>query len=139
VGSNPTLSASWEIESNMFNFQKKKKETSASKELGKQVKALQERLEKTNAELADLKKAYVKAIARVGIVRFNPFGDIGGNQSFCVALLDSEDSGIVITSHYGKDVQRLYAKPIVKGKSEYALSGEEHEALLKAKSLRKSK
>ena len=73
-----------------------------------------------------------KAVAKIGIVRFNPFGEMGGNQSFSVALLNSEDSGIVITSHYGKDIQRLYAKPITNGKPEYSLSAEEQEAIKKA-------
>ena len=57
----------------------------------------------------------------------------GSDQSFSVALLNSEDSGIVITSHYGKDMQRVYAKPIKNGKGEYSLSAEEEEAIKKAK------
>lgn len=117
----------------MFNFGRKKKQAAAPKELAKQVKSLQENLEKTSKELAALQSAHEKSLSKVGIVRFNPFGDIGGDQSFTIALLDSEDSGVVITSHYGKDSQRLYAKPIERGKAEYSLSREEEEAIKKAK------
>ncbi|MCH7828720.1 DUF4446 family protein [Patescibacteria group bacterium] len=118
----------------MFNFGKKKKQATTTKELVKEVKSLEERLEKTAKELALLQKAHEKAVTKVGMVRFNPFGEIGGDQSFSIALLDSKDSGVVITSHYGKDIQRIYAKPIKEGKSEHSLSMEEEEAIKKARS-----
>ena len=73
------------------------------------------------------------------MVVFNPFGEIGGDQSFSIALVDSKESGVVITSHYGKDIQRIYAKPIKEGESEYSLSTEEEEAIAQAKGLSKSK
>ena len=119
----------------MFNFGKKKNQTPAIKELVKQIKSLEERLEKTTNNLATLREAHEKAISRVGMVRFNPFGEIGGDQSFSVALLDNEHSGVVITSHYGKEMQRVYAKLIKQGKSEYSLSLEEEEAIKKAISI----
>jgi len=116
----------------MFNFGKKKKQATTTKELAKEVESLRERLEKTMHDLAALKEAHEKAVTKVGMVRFNPFGGIGGDQSFSVALLDSKGSGVVITSHYGKDIQRIYAKPIKERKSEYSLSVEEEEAIAKA-------
>ena len=122
----------------MFNFKKKKKQATTTKELAKEVQFLKERLETTIQEFALLKKAHKKAVTKVGMVRFNPFGEIGGDQSFSLAFLDGEDSGVVITSHYGKDVQRIYAKPIKEGKSEYSLSTEEKEAIAQAKDLRKA-
>jgi len=117
----------------MFNFGKKKNQTVTLKELIKQISSLEERLEKTTNDLAALKEAHEKAVSKVGLVRFNPFGEIGGDQSFSVALLNNEDSGVVITSHYGKEMQRIYAKLITEGKSEYSLSAEEEEAIKKAK------
>ena len=71
-------------------------------------------------------------ICRVKVVRYNPFGDIGGDQSFSIAMLDDYDNGVVITSHYGRDANRVYAKPIKSGKPEYTLSDEESKALTKA-------
>ena len=117
----------------MFNFGKKKNQTGAIKELVKQIHSLEERLEKNSNSIVALEEAHEKAVSKIGLVRFNPFGEIGGDQSFSVALLNNEDSGIVITSHYGKEMQRVYAKPIKEGKSEYSLSTEEEEAIKKAK------
>ncbi|MDP4007304.1 MAG: DUF4446 family protein, partial [bacterium] len=117
----------------MFNFGKNKKQGTNQKELAKRVKFLEERLERIGKELVELQKGHEKSITKIGMVRFNPFGEIGGDQSFSIALLDSEDSGIVVTSHYGKDMQRVYAKPVKLGKAEYSLSEEEEEAIKKAK------
>ena len=117
----------------MFNFGKKKNQTATIKELAKQVRLLEEHLKETTNDLASLKQVQEKAISKVGLLRFNPFGEIGGNQSFSVALLNNEDSGVVITSHYGKDTQRIYAKFITKGKSEYSLSKEEEKVILQAR------
>ena len=117
----------------MFNFGKKKNQTATVKELVKQIHSLEERLEKNANSIVALEEAHEKAVSKIGLVRFNPFGEIGGDQSFSVALLNNEDSGIVLTSHYGKEMQRIYAKRIKKGKSEYSLSLEEEEAIKKAK------
>ena len=122
----------------MFNFKKNKNQTATLKELAKQVRLLEERLKETTDDLASLKQVQEKSISKVGLLRFNPFGEIGGDQSFSVALLDNENSGVVITSHYGKDMQRVYAKTITKGKSEHALSKEEEKVILQAKKLNNS-
>lgn len=73
-----------------------------------------------------------RAVARVGVVRFNPFEDTGGNQSFAVALLDRRDDGIVISSLHSRQQTRLYLKSITGGRAEAALSAEEAEALRRA-------
>ncbi|HNU96740.1 MAG TPA: DUF4446 family protein [Candidatus Portnoybacteria bacterium] len=73
------------------------------------------------------------AITKVGVVRFNPFKDTGGDQSFAIALLDSNDNGLVISSLYSREGTRIYTKPIEAGKSiNYNLSDEEQEAISKA-------
>lgn len=82
-------------------------------------------LEKQEKELAS-------TIKKVGVVRFNPFNNTGGDQSFAIALLDSENSGVVVSSLYLREGARVYAKPISKLKSNYPLSGEEEEAIKKA-------
>lgn len=93
--------------------------------------------------IADL-QSYVKALAqegkqhvtRLGIVRFNPFADTGGAQSFTMAILDSEDTGVVMTSLYGRTGNRWYVKEVAKGKGkDVELSREEHSAIQKAKTL----
>jgi len=68
----------------------------------------------------------------VGIVRFNAFEDVGGEQSFALAMLDAKKDGVIISSIYGRQDTRLYAKGITAGEGERALSDEERRALQKA-------
>lgn len=72
-------------------------------------------------------------VQKVGLIRFNPFKELGGDHSFCLAILDGEDSGVVITSLHARDRTRVYMKAIKKGKSETEFSEEEKKALAKAK------
>jgi len=81
----------------------------------------------------DLWKIALKSVQKVGVVRFNPFKDTGGDQSFAIALLDASDSGLVISSLYTRDGVRVFSKAIEKGKSKYQLSEEEKQAIEKAK------
>jgi hypothetical protein len=74
-------------------------------------------------------------IQKTGLVRFNPFRDTGGDQSFVLSLIDGNDTGVVISGLYARSGTRWYAKKIVKGKSiEHDLSDEEKKALKEAKS-----
>lgn len=73
-----------------------------------------------------------RAVQKVGIVRFNPFEDTGSNQSFALALLDSQADGLVISSLHSRQVTRIYLKQITSGRSETPLSDEEEEALRRA-------
>lgn len=72
-------------------------------------------------------------IQKIGLVRFNPFSQVGGDQSFALAILDGEKSGIVISSLHSREATRIYTKPIKEGKVEgYQFSKEEIEAINKA-------
>jgi hypothetical protein len=69
-------------------------------------------------------------IQKIGLIRFNPFKDTGGDQSFILALLDAKDTGVVITALYSRSGTRWYAKRVVDGKgSEHDLSDDEKQAL----------
>ncbi len=71
---------------------------------------------------------------KVGIVRFNPFSDSGGDQSFSLALLDGQDRGFVISSLHTRAETRIYLKPVANGKGEgFELSKEEEKAIRIAK------
>lgn len=73
-------------------------------------------------------------IQKIGLVRFNPFKDTGGDQSFIVGLLNGNDSGVVISGLYSRSGTRWYAKRIKEGKGvEHELSDEEKGALQEAK------
>lgn len=71
-------------------------------------------------------------VQHVGVVRFNPFADKGGDQSFAVAMLDDHGDGVVFTGLHSRADARVYAKPIVGSTSTYALTEEEKEAINRA-------
>lgn len=68
-------------------------------------------------------------IQKLGLVRFNPFKELGGDHSFSLAILNGHDSGIIITSLHTRDRTRVYMKDIKKSKSSFELSTEEKKAL----------
>lgn len=118
----------------MFKFFKKnKKEPKNFEEIASSFKNLEKNLAKLADDLANLKKENKFSIQKIGVVRFNPFSQVGGDQSFSLALLDGNDSGIVITSLYSREGNRVYGKSIKNGKSDYSLSKEEEEAIERAK------
>lgn len=73
-------------------------------------------------------------IQKVGLVRFNPFKDTGGDQSFILSLINGKNSGVVISGLYSRLGTRWYAKRILDGKGvEHDLSEEEKKALSQLK------
>jgi hypothetical protein len=98
----------------------------------KQVRRVDGRLTELNTEYQRLAVTNALASQKISIVRFNPFGDTGGDQSFTLAVLDAENSGYVLTSIHGREGTRVYVKPVDFGKSKYTLSVEEQQALAQA-------
>lgn len=89
-------------------------------------------------KVAELDEESQYFIQKVGMLRFNPFNDTGGDQSFIISLLDERDTGVVISSLHTRTGTRWYAKKIVEGKGvDHQLSAEEKDAILKAKKLSK--
>ena len=93
--------------------------------LGRDVERLAGRSAVQEAELR-------RAFQRIAIVRFNPFEDTGGNQSFAMALLDANGDGILVSSLHARGSTRVYAKAVKAGRSEAATSAEEAQALRQA-------
>lgn len=74
-----------------------------------------------------------KGLHKLGIVRFNPFGERAGNQSFALALLNSNDNGFVLSSLHTREGTRIYTKQITKGAPvDNELTEEEKEAIQQA-------
>jgi hypothetical protein len=93
--------------------------------LATQVSALANRLEAVDQQGK-------RATQRIGVVRFNPFPDTGGNQSFVVAMLDAKGDGVVLSSLHSRQGTRVYLKQLTGGRAETALSQEENEAIRRA-------
>ena len=89
-------------------------------------------LQDVDARIREARERLRGSVQNVGMVRFNPFRDAGGDQSFCIALLDEKQNGVVISSLYARDGVRVYGKPIQAGASTYTLSEEEQQAISKA-------
>ena len=83
-------------------------------------------------KIKNLENISERTFQKIGIVRFNPFSEVGGNQSFAIALLDNKNNGFVISSLFLKEGNRVYAKVIREGKSDHSLSAEEKEAIARA-------
>jgi hypothetical protein len=92
-------------------------------------KEIQELFEISNK----IHKLASESIHKVDVLRFNPFKDIGGDQSFAIALLNGKNSGLVMSSLHTREGTRIYAKPVTKGTSEkYTLTEEEKLAIKNA-------
>jgi len=113
-------------------FSKKEHDPEDLKEVVRQFKALKKDFLTLKKELVELKDGERMDICKVEMVRYNPFSSTGSDQSFSVCLLDSNNNGIVVTSLYSTDGNRVYGKKIVAGNSEYSLSKEEEKIIKKA-------
>lgn len=143
------LIAGWQLALSILFYQISKYQKKLSKGVGvKDLKTVLEKILKDYSEHSQKIAEIIKAIKvleqdgtyhvqKIGLVRFNPYGDTGGNQSFCLAVLDNNDSGFIISSLHGRETTRLYAKPIKKGKAlNFELSTEEREAIKNAKKIK---
>ena len=96
-------------------------------------------LDELTARMAFVESASRHHFARAGLVRFNPFPDTGGNQSFALALLDESEDGVVVSSLHSRTGTRIYAKAVAAGKADTSLSAEEQDAIDEARSKRASR
>lgn len=112
---------------------------------GKSLRIIMENLlkdmELTKKQIEELRKYCNKLeteghlhIQKVGLIRFNPFKDTGGDQSFVLSLIDGNDTGVVISGLYSRSGTRWYAKKIKSGKGvDYDLSDEEKKSIKEAR------
>lgn len=88
---------------------------------------------KIEEKLSQLENLGLMHVQRVELLRYNPYGDTGGDQSFTLALLDWNGTGIVVTSLHTRSGTRVFAKPVLEGKSgKYQFSKEEEQVVEKA-------
>lgn len=99
------------------------------------VKAATAKVAALEQESRRLDSRLKNCVQKLGVVRFNAFEDTGSDLSFAVALLDSNDDGVVFSSIYSRSESRVYAKPVTAGQSTYFLTAEEKRALSEAKEI----
>jgi hypothetical protein len=100
--------------------------------LSKQLGDNTSQVEKLNSDFKEFKDCSMKNFQNWSLVRFKAFNNVGGDQSFALALMDAFGDGLVISSIFGREESVVYCKPIKKGASVYPLSKEEQEAIHQA-------
>lgn len=95
----------------------------------KEVKEIKQDNTEIKAYYTKLDSDIASCIQKVGLVRYNAFRDVGSDLSFAIALLDGNDTGVILNGLYGSESSNIYAKPVKGGVSTYQLSDEEKYAL----------
>ncbi len=107
--------------------------------LGERKKRLEERLSLVEEELARNREEALGYLQKWSLMRYKAFANTGGEQSFSLVILDRKGDGVVLSSIYGREESRVYAKAIKNGKSSYPLSEEEEQVLARALSNKSEK
>lgn len=84
---------------------------------------------KLNERINSLEKKELDHIQKVNLLRFNPFNETGGDNSFTLCLLNAKLDGVVLTGLHTREKTRIYAKEIKNGKSKFELSSEEKKVI----------
>jgi len=103
-------------------------------ETEKQLREFQAFREQAQAQFDLIINKVADGARRIGVVRFSPFGQKGGNQSFSIAFVNEKGNGAVVSSLHIRDHVSLFAKEVKENKSEHELSKEEQHAIKKAHS-----
>lgn len=101
--------------------------------LHRQLAEISRRLATLESGMAQVVDAIPHTVQGVGVIRYNPFPDMGGNMSFSLALLDGRANGVVISVLNDRNGSRVYGKAVESGVSTHPLSDEEQKALALAR------
>lgn len=127
----------WKIRAQFLSLTKGSKKGNLEQILEKVLKteeANTHSLVEIKEEIKNIKGELPSFIQKVGLVRFNPYKEVGGDQSFALSVLDNSGNGVVISALHSRGSTRMYAKPVREGKeTKYTLSEEEKEAVKIAK------
>lgn len=93
------------------------------------VEEVEKREQALRRGLKDLGLDGLNHLQRIEVLRYNPYNDTGGQQSFSVCLLDGKLNGLILSSLHSRSGTRTYIKPIAQGESELELSKEEKQVL----------
>ncbi|NLK26850.1 MAG: DUF4446 family protein [Clostridiales bacterium] len=83
-----------------------------------------------HSELEKIQENLLITYQKMGIVKYDAFREMGGKLSFVLALLDNNNTGIILNSvHSSREGCYTYLKEIIKGESFLELSEDEKKAL----------
>ncbi len=102
------------------------------KALSELLKGVDENRKFLQEQAEELKRIYSMLdtdFSNLGLVKYNAFEDIGGNQSYSLCLLTREKNGFILTNLVGRNSTRGYALEVTGGVPSRKMSDEEQEAL----------
>lgn len=102
------------------------------KEVLDQISGFEKNIQILDNRLVGYKKESLANIQKLAVLKYNPYNDTGGEQSFSLAMLNGKMDGILVTSLHSRSGTRIYLKTVKSGKSELELSKEEAQVLNKA-------
>ncbi|MFN8111942.1 MAG: DUF4446 family protein [Solirubrobacterales bacterium] len=88
---------------------------------------------RAHERIADAERRLEATVSKTAVLRYDAFNETSGRQSSTVALLDDLGNGVVISAILQREQARVYAKPIVGGRSALELSPEEIAAMDQAR------
>lgn len=88
--------------------------------------------DKNRKDIRDIQKRLEYCYQKMGIVKYDAFSQMGGQLSFCIALLNEKDDGFILNSVQSSEGCYTYTKEVKKGECSITLGAEEKEALDKA-------
>ncbi len=115
---------------NLTSGTDKKNLVSILENFKKDLKNHEEQIAKLEKKIQQEEKNGLTYLQRIGLLRFNPFSDTGGKQSFVLSLLDKLGNGVVISSLFGRNGTRWFAKRVNKSKGEELELSEEEKTVV---------
>jgi Protein of unknown function (DUF4446) len=85
-----------------------------------------------DSRVGDAERRMDGCVSHMSLVRYDAMNELSGQQSSTLALLDSNRTGVVLSSILHRDQARFYVKQVNEGNAEYELSPEEQRAVAAA-------
>lgn len=126
----------WVVEKRFRRFMQGKDGSSLEHLMNEVVRGTEEIFRRQEAAKGDRKVITEKlsqCLRHPATVRFNPFQDSGGNQSFATAFLNEQGDGVIVSSLYAHGKTSIFAKPVKGFASAHELTEEEQQVLSETK------
>lgn len=94
-----------------------------------QAEAAMVRSDELETKLVEMRQQVRGCIQHFGLVRYDGFGDVSGQQSFSLVILDADRNGAIVTGLFSRAASRCYGKAVIAGTPEQSLTDEEQQAL----------
>ncbi len=86
-------------------------------------------LEKNKKDINTLYRKFESSFQKIGLTKYDAFSQMGGQLSFCLALLDENNNGFILNSVHSAEGCYSYTKEIKQGECNISLGDEEKKAL----------